>query len=222
MKHKNALLSILLLMLVTTFIAGYEFLTAVKNFQSTGNIFDFCSGAVDYVPYSMIFLLVLFLVLPLALFLFYENGISVKSAVFDKKYLPSDILLGIGIGILSVVIACPFALLREWGTTYSHDYAYDTSVWFYILMILSLSIVCGILKELYFRGFALHFLADVFGENASILLTAILFGIADWQNMGSSIILGLLWGFIYKKKRRLIIPMIALTVQVRNMSLHPL
>lgn len=78
-----------------------------------------------------------------------------------------------------------------------------------ILGIFSLSIVCGCLKELYFRGFAKYFLADSFGEKLSYIMTAILFGIVDWQNMGSSILLCLLWAWAYKKSGKLIIPMAA-------------
>lgn len=209
MNKKNALISLTLLMFITTIIAGFEFLTAVKNFRPQGNIFDFCSGAVEYVPYMMIFLLVLFTALPIALLLFKGNNISLKDAIFNKKYLLGDILWGILIGFLSAILAYPFSLMRDLGSSYGHAQDHDTSIWFYLLLFLSLSVVCGFLKELYFRGFARYFLSDVFGKTQAYVLTAILFGIVDWQNMGSSIILGLLWGYVYQKKDRLIVPMIA-------------
>ncbi|MEE1281954.1 MAG: CPBP family intramembrane glutamic endopeptidase [Acutalibacteraceae bacterium] len=209
MKTKNALISLTLLMFITVSIAGFEFFTAVKNFKPDGNVFDFCAGAVEYIPYFMIFLLVLFTALPIALLLFKENHISIKTTIFDQKHLKADILKGFLLGIISAIIAYPFSLMRDFGSKYTHTTTHDNSLWFYILGILSLSLVCGFLKELYFRGFAKLFLSDTFGETTSYILTAILFGIVDWQNMGSSILLGLLWGYAYKKNNRLIVPIIA-------------
>ena len=147
--------------------------------------------------------------LPISLLLFKENNIQLKSTILDKKHLFKDILYGIILGLISECIVYLFYVMRNAGSTYEHTMIYNNSITFYILYFLSLSLVCGILKELYFRGFAKFFLADIFGENFSYLLTAILFGIVDWQNMGSSVILGLLWGFAYKKNGRLIVPMIA-------------
>ena len=209
MKVKNAYKALIILMFITITISGYEFLTAIKNFNPNGTIFDFCNGAIEYIPYFMIFLLVLFLVLPISLLLFKENSIQLKSAILDKKHLLKDILYGIILGLISEYVVYLFFVFRSSGSNYEHTMVYNNSITFYILYFLSLSLVCGILKELYFRGFAKFFLADIFGENFSYLLTAILFGIVDWQNMGSSVILGLLWGFAYKKNGRLIVPMIA-------------
>ena len=95
MKVKNAYKALIILMFITITISGYEFLTALKNFNPNGTIFDFCSGAVEYIPYFMIFLLALFLVLPISLLLFKENNIQLKSAILDKKHLFKDILYGI-------------------------------------------------------------------------------------------------------------------------------
>jgi len=209
MKIKNAYIALFILLFVTISISYYEFITAINNFNPNGNVFDFCSGAVEYVPYCMIFLLVLFAVLPIALLLFKENNISIKDAIYKKEFLFKDIIYGIILGIVSALIAYPFTLIRDLGSKYDHIIHYDSSIWLYILLFISLTIVCGILKELYFRGFSKYFLKDVLGEKASIVLTSILFGIVDWQNMGSSVILGLLWGYTYKKNDRLIIPMIA-------------
>lgn len=209
MKTKNAYLSLFLLMFITITVAGCEFFTAVKNFNPEGNVFDFCAGAVEYVPYCMMFFIVLFTVLPAALLLYKSNDISLKAAVYDKKYLPTDIFTGLILGGISSAIAYPFSLMKTLGCSYTHVNNLDKSPWLYILIFLSLSVTCGILKEIYFRGFAKYFLADTFGMNISILFTSILFCIVDWQNMGSSLILGLLWGFMYKKKDRLIIPIIA-------------
>ncbi|MGN0395501.1 MAG: lysostaphin resistance A-like protein [Coprococcus sp.] len=209
MKTKNAYISLLILTFITISVAGCEFFTAIKKFHSNGNVFDFCAGAVDYIPYFMMFFIVLFIALPFALLLYKSNNISIKNMIIDSNTLPGDIILGILLGCISAVIAYPFSLMRTFGASYEQTLSHDTSVWFYILYFLSLSLACGILKEIYFRGFAKHFLSDVFGENGAIIVTALLFGIVDWQNMGSSIILGLLWGYVYKKKNRLIIPIIA-------------
>ena len=157
----------------------------------------------------MIFLLVLFISLPFALILFKENNISIKDAIYNKKTLIKDIVLGIILGIISAGVAYLFSLMRTFGSSSEHVVLYNQHVTTYILGIFSLSIVCGCLKELYFRGFAKYFLADTLGEKTSYILTAILFGIVDWQNMGSSIILGLLWAWAYNKNGKLIVPMVA-------------
>lgn len=209
LKFNKAYKAIILLMFITITISLYEFFTALKNFDVNGNIFDFCSGAVEYIPYFMIFLLVLFIALPFALILFKENNISIKDAIYNKKTLFKDILFGIILGIISAGCAYPFSLMRTFGSSYEHIIIYNEGITTYILGIISLSIVCGCLKELYFRGFAKFFLADSLGEKLSYIMTAILFGIVDWQNMGSSIILGLLWAWAYKKNGRLIVPMVA-------------
>ena len=81
MKVKNAYKALIILMFITITISSYEFLTALKNFNPNGTIFDFCSGAVEYIPYFMIFLLILFLVLPISLLLFKENNITYQVAI---------------------------------------------------------------------------------------------------------------------------------------------
>ena len=77
-----------------------------------------------------------------------------------------------------------------------------------ILYFISLVLVSGICKEIYFRGFAKNFCSSVFGENVAFLLFNMLFGLLDWYNMGYSFVLGLvcIWG--YKKRKHLIVPMI--------------
>lgn len=78
-----------------------------------------------------------------------------------------------------------------------------------ILMSISLGLVSGICKEIYFRGFAKNFCGDILGETAAFLLFNVMFGLLDWFNMGLSFILGLLWIWGYKKSKHLIVPMIA-------------
>lgn len=51
LKFNKAYKAIILLMFITITISLYEFLTALKNFNVNCNIFDFCSGAVEYIPY---------------------------------------------------------------------------------------------------------------------------------------------------------------------------
>lgn len=208
--NKNVLIALTVLTYITSAVAGYEFISACKNFRPEGNIFDFCASAVtEYIPYTMIFLLVLFTALPFALYLFKDNGLSVNKILIDKEHIVGDIFIGIGLGGISSIISLPFTFMRTSGCSYEHTLENDSSIWLYIMLILSLTFCCGLLKELFFRGFALNIMSDFFGENTSIAITAILFGIVDWQNMGSSVVFGLLWGFVYKKKRRLIIPVIA-------------
>lgn len=198
-----------ILMFITFIVSGYEFLTAVRNFRPQGNIFDFCAHAVEYVPYTMIFILTLIGVLPFSLLLFRSSKIDLKKAVFEKGKLAGDIITGIIGGIISSVISLPFYIMRNAGCTYEIKDIQDRSVWFVIMILLSLVFICGCLKELYFRGFAKHFLSRHFGENTAFFMTNLLFSIVDWQNMGSSFFMGILWSWLYKKRERLIVPMIA-------------
>lgn len=78
-----------------------------------------------------------------------------------------------------------------------------------VLMAISLGIVSGICKEIFFRGFAKNFCSGVLGETTALLLFNIMFGLLDWFNMGHSFVVGLLWIWGYKKSKHLIVPMIA-------------
>ena len=78
-----------------------------------------------------------------------------------------------------------------------------------IMGILALGLVSGIIKEIFFRGFAKIFCGPVMGEMTALLLFNVMFAMLDWYNFGLSFVIGLIWIWAYKKSGHLLAPMIA-------------
>ena len=207
---QNAEKALKITMLLTLIVAGYEVFRSCQNYQSGMNLLDMASYAnADLNMYCLVLILVNFILLPSAILLYKQSGISLKEEIFDKSSLSKDIVLGIILAVASSVISL-FSLIVMKGRT---DLAFEgwdrLSVSEIVLMTISLVFVSGICKEIFFRGFAKNFCGSVLGENTALLLFNIMFGMLDWFNMGQSFIVGLLWIGGYKKSKHLIVPMIA-------------
>ena len=79
---------------------------------------------------------------------------------------------------------------------------------FVLLEVLSLVIVSGFLKEIYFRGIPYYLLKNKFGELNTFLFGNICFAIIDWPNFGLSFFTGGIWYLFFRRNGSLIIPII--------------
>ncbi len=195
---------------ITLIVAGYEVLCVCQNYQIGMNVLDIASYAnANLKVYCFVLILANLILIPSAVFLYKQSGISLKEEIFDKSTLRKDVVLGIFLAGASSVINL-FSLILMRGRT---DLAFDgwdrLTIGEIVLMVISLVVISGICKEIFFRGFAKNFCGSVFGDTASLLLFNMMFGLLDWFNMGISFVVGVLWIWGYKKSKHLIVPMIA-------------
>ena len=209
-KIQNARQAISTTVLLTFIVAGYELLRACQSYRTGMNLLDIASFAnADLNTYCLVLILANIILLPKALLLYKENNISLKNEIYSKETLRRDITLGVVLAAVSSAVSL-FSLLVSKGRTELAFPGWNRlSVGEIVLMIISLGFVSGICKEIYFRGLAMFFCGDVFGETAALLLFNVLFGMLDWFNMGHSFLVGLLWIWGYRKSGKLIVPMIA-------------
>ena len=208
-KEKIGMQALILLMMITALVVIYEVGTAINYLTIGDNFFDFSLKASDTIPYCFVLMLVLFGAFPMAYVLFKNSNISLSKAIYDKNQLLGDVGLGLLGGILGAIVALVFNIVHIHFAVQTTGEVAELSVSVLSLRVFSLVIVCGILKEIYYRGFAKHFMKEIMGEKMAFLMTNILFGILDWQNLGASFISGLIWGRMYQKRERLIVPIVA-------------
>ncbi|MGN1134621.1 MAG: lysostaphin resistance A-like protein [Oscillospiraceae bacterium] len=195
---------------LTLIVSGYEILRSCQNYREGMNILDIASYAnADLNTYCLILILANMILLPEAILLYKQSGISLKDEIYNRKSLGKDILMGIVLAVISSVISLLSLFVAKGRTELAFAGRGRLSVGEIVLMIVSLGVVSGICKEIYFRGFAKNFCGSVLGETASLLIFNALFGMLDWFNMGHSFLVGLLWIWGYKKSGHLIVPMIA-------------
>lgn len=195
---------------LTLIVSGYEVLRSCQNYRDGMNILDIASYAnADLNTYCLALILANTILLPKALLLYKQSGISLKDEIYDRKSLGRDIFMGVVLAIISSAISLIFLIVNNGRTELAFDGWNRLSIGEIILMIVSLGFISGICKEIYFRGFAKNFCGNVWSETASLLLFNVLFGMLDWFNMGLSFILGFLWIWGYKKSGHMIVPMIA-------------
>ena len=158
--------------------------------------------------YGFTFIFVNLVMLPGALALYKSNDISLKDEIYDRKTLGGDILWGVILMVIAALADLAFVLVSRGQTKLAFVDNIRKTPGLVILYFISLVLVSGICKEIYFRGFAKNFCSSVFGENVAFLLFNMLFGLLDWYNMGYSFVLGLvcIWG--YRRRKHLIVPMI--------------
>ena len=208
-KFKLAKTALTITTVLTLFVAGFEVLMAIGGYRSGMNIFDIASYATANMNgYCLILILANLILLPFAILLYHQGGISLKKEIAEKKTLVRDILFGVGALAVSLVIALGYSFIFSAGRT---DLAFndtDTSIGTTIMKIISLVFVSGICKEIYFRGFAKSFVGAVLGETKALLLLNILFAFLDWYNFGFSFLAGLIWIWVYKKSGHMISSMI--------------
>lgn len=213
MDHKtnqNAEKALRITTTLTFIVAGYEVLRSCQNYKSGMNFLDIASFATaDLNTYCMVLILANIILLPHALLLYRQNGISLKNEIYEKDSLGKDVALGLILAMISSAIGLVSLLLNKGRTELAFAGWDKLSTSETILMIISLGLVSGICKEIYFRGFAKNFCGKILGETEALLLFNVMFGMLDWFNMGLSFIVGLLWIWGYKKSKHLIVPMIA-------------
>lgn len=196
--------------LLTLIVAGYEVYRSCQNYQTGMNLLDIASYAnADLNTYCLVLILANLILLPSAILLYKQGGISLKKEIFEKSSLSKDIALGILLAIASSAISLLLFIVMKGRTDLAFAGWDRLTVSEIVLMIISLGIVSGICKEIFFRGFAKNFCGSVLGETTALLLFNVMFGLLDWFNMGHSFILGLLWIWGYKRSKHLIVPMIA-------------
>lgn len=196
--------------LLTLIVAGYEVYRSCQNYQTGMNLLDIASYAnADLNTYCLVLILANLILLPSAILLYKQGGISLKKEIFEKSSLSKDIALGILLAIASSAISLLSFIVMKGRTDLAFAGWDRLTAGEIVLMIISLGVISGICKEIFFRGFAKNFCGSVLGETTALLLFNVMFGLLDWFNMGHSFILGLLWIWGYKRSKHLIVPMIA-------------
>lgn len=208
--YQTAKQALLLISVVTLLIAGQTFLNATMKYNDGMNYFDFSLSAINSVPYSLTLIFVLVAALPFSLILFKENGISITGMIIDKKHLKGDIIAGLLGGLFSIVSSLVLMPIQNHFAALPVPEAKPEDLSTFLLKFISLAVVAGFLKELYFRAMAVHLLGKVMKIETALILCNVLFGIVDWYNMGGSFIDGFVWIALYKKRNyRLIVTIIA-------------
>ena len=207
---QNAEKALKITTLLTLIVAGYEVFRSCQNYETGMNLLDIASYAnADLNTYCLVLILANLILLPSAILLYKQSGISLKKEIFEKSSLSKDIVLGILLAVVSSAISLLSLIVMKGRTDLAFAGWDKLTASEIVLMIISLGIVSGICKEIFFRGFAKNFCGSVFGETTALLLFNVMFGLLDWFNMGHSFILGLLWIWGYKRSKHLIVPMIA-------------
>ena len=209
-KNEYAEKALKLTTLLTLLVAGYEVARACGNYKIGMNFLDVASFATaDLNTYCIILILANVILLPSAILLYRQSGLSLKDEIYDKSTLGKDIILGIVLAVVSASISLLSLLIMRGRTDLAFAGWGRLSISEIVLMTISLGFVSGICKEIFFRGFAKNFAGPVLGETTALLLFNIMFGMLDWHNMGHSFIVGLLWIWGYRKSKHMIVPMIA-------------
>lgn len=208
--YQNAEKALKITTTLTLLVAGYEVFRSCLSYKKGMNFLDIASYAnADLNMYCLVLILANIILLPSAIMLYRQNGISLKDEIYEKNSLSKDIVLGIVLAILSSMISLLSLVVCKGRTALAFAGWYRLSISEIILMTISLGFVSGICKEIFFRGLAKTFCGSVLGETAALLLFNVMFGMLDWFNVGHSFIVGLLWIWGYKKSKHLIVPMIA-------------
>lgn len=209
-KNEYAEKALKLATLLTLLVAGYEVTRACGNYKIGMNFLDIASFATaDLNTYCIILILANVILLPSAILLYKQSGLSLKDEIYDKYTLGKDIILGIVLAVVSASISLLSLPVMNGRTDLAFSGWGRLSISEIVLMTISLVFASGICKEIFFRGFAKNFGGPVLGETTALLLFNIMFGMLDWHNMGHSFIVGLLWIWGYKKSNHMIVPMIA-------------
>ncbi len=207
---KYAKTSIVITTVLTLFVAGFEVLMAADGYRLGMNIFDIASYAnANMNVYCLILILANLILLPSAVLLYHQSGVSLKKEITEKKNLGKDILLGVAALCATLILSLVYSFVYSTGRTELSFTNTDMSLETTIMKMISLVFVSGICKEIYFRGFAKCFVGSVIGENKALLLFNLMFAMLDWYNFGFSFFAGLIWIWSYKRSGHLISSMIA-------------
>ena len=206
---QNAKQAVALTTILTLFVAGFELLIAFTKYRTGMNFLDLTTYVTQnkYI-YFMLLMIANLALFPAAFLLFKTNGISLKNEICSKKTLGKDILYGI-IALAGTEIVGLVSILADKGKTEMAYVMTKPSAEIIILWFISLGLVSGIIKEIFFRGLARIFAGKVMGELTALILFNVMFQILDWHNYGLSFISGLIWIWAYRKTGHLLTSMIA-------------
>ncbi len=206
---QNAGRALTLTTVLTLFIAGAELLIAYSSYRPGMNFLDITSYVTSnkYI-YFLLLIIGNMSLLPGAVLLYRENGISLKDEIYSRDTLGKDIVTGLAALAASEILGLLMSLTYK-GRTELAFKAEKPTVGIMIMWFIALGLVSGIVKEIFFRGFARRFCAPVMGETTAFLLFNLMFAMLDWHNYGYSFLIGLIWIWAYKKSGHLIAPMIA-------------
>lgn len=91
---------------LTLIVSGYEVLRACQNYRVGMNFLDIASYAnSDLNTYCLVLILANLILLPNALMLYKQNGISLKDEIYDRKSLGKDVLTGIVLAVISSAVS---------------------------------------------------------------------------------------------------------------------
>lgn len=207
---KNAKTAIIITTVLTLFVAGFEVLMSLYNYQSGMNFFDIASCATANMNiYCLILILANLILLPSAFLLYKNSGINLKKEIADKQTLGKDILIGLAALAVTLILSLLYTFVYSAGRTGLAYNTSDNTLGTVIIKVFSLVLVSGICKEIYFRGFAKHFAGNVLGETRALILFNLMFALLDWYNIGFSFFAGLIWILAYKKSGHMLASMIA-------------
>jgi hypothetical protein len=197
-----------LLLIVTSPAIIIALLIAYLGFfvyKSGMNLFELASAIHDtyYLVILMSYIVVLPVFFPFAIKVFRNNGISLIQSMTSKKTLLRDVIFGILAGISSYIF-----FFLDVHVILKMPIEKSENSLLVILEVVSLVIVSGFFKEIYFRGIPYLLLRSRYGEWKSFLFGNICFTILDWPNFGLSFFLGLIWYLFFRKRGSLIIPII--------------
>ena len=95
-ENKYAEKALQLTTLLTLLVAGYEVARACGNYKTGMNFLDLASYATaDLNTYCTVLILANLILLPSAVLLYKQSGLSLKDEIFDKKTLFRDICFGL-------------------------------------------------------------------------------------------------------------------------------
>ena len=208
MTKQNARRALTITTVLTLFVAGFEIYMAYVNYKPGMNFIDLASYVTSnrYI-YYLILIVGNMVMLPGAVLLFKENGLSIKKEIFGKRLTGKVILTS----VIALALAGATALIQTFVYMGQTDLAFKaerSSIGITVMGVIALGLVSGIVKEILFRGLAKVFCGPVMGEMCSLILFNVMFAMLDWYNFGFSFILGLICIWAYKKTGRLIAPMI--------------
>ncbi len=206
---ENSKKALAIVTVLTLFVAGFELFIAFTNYKPGMNFLDLTSYVLSnkYI-YFMLLTVANLALLPAAVTLYKENGISIKDEIIDKKSLGKDILIAAVAVLASEAVQLLFSFTFKFRNGMEFKIESSLPADMIILWIISLVFVSGIIKEIFYRGFAKRFLGPVIGEMPALLLFNVMFAVLDWHNYGLSFFLGLACIWAYKKTCRLLAPML--------------
>jgi len=175
----NATRAIAITATLTLFVTGFEIFMAYTHYKQGMNFIDIGSYVTsNRYFYYLILIAANMILLPGAVLLFKENGISLKEEILGKKTSWKDIL----IGIIALALSGVTALMQTFVYMEQTDLAFKAD-----------RPSVGI---------------TIMGEMCALILFNVMFTMLDWYNFGFSFILGLICIWAYKKTGHLIAPMI--------------